>query len=188
VSPEEVELYKLIIPSCKCVFDVGCQNDNIFYEINPNADIHLFDPELNSALSVQPGIKYNNIALGSKKEVVDFHYHYGSILLRDNEDRFNGHHQSKRIYVDTIFNYCKDNKIKQIDYLKIDTEGYDFEVIKGAGKLINKIKYIQFEEWDTGMDAIMDFFKGYNVYIIDSYPRNFLATKETISNLTKFNK
>src|SRR4051812_16370756 len=166
MAPEEIELYKLIIPSCKCVFDVGCQNDNIFYEINPNADIHLFDPDLNGALSVATGIKYNNIALGSKKGVVDFHYNYGSILLRDDEEKFIGQHQTKEVNVDTLFNYCKKNKITRIDYLKIDTEGYDFEVIKGAGKLINKIKYIQFEEWDRGTDEIMDLFKGYNIYVI----------------------
>jgi len=37
--------------------------------------------------------------------------------------------------------------VKFIDFLKIDVEGYELDVLKGANKMIesNKIKYIQFE-------------------------------------------
>ena len=36
-------------------------------------------------------------------------------------------------------------KIEFIDLVKIDTEGYDFHVIKGLGELITKVKFIYFE-------------------------------------------
>ena len=32
-----------------------------------------------------------------------------------------------------------------IDLIKIDTEGYDFNVIKGLGNLISKVRFIYFE-------------------------------------------
>ena len=35
--------------------------------------------------------------------------------------------------------------INKIDILKIDTEGFEFKVIKGAKKKIKNIKYIYFE-------------------------------------------
>ena len=36
-------------------------------------------------------------------------------------------------------------KKRYIDLVKIDTEGYDFNVVKGLGKSINKVRYIYFE-------------------------------------------
>ena len=38
-----------------------------------------------------------------------------------------------------------DNSINSIDILKIDTEGYEFNVIKGAEIKIKKIKLVYFE-------------------------------------------
>ena len=51
------------------------------------------------------------------------------------------------IKIDTIDNFCRINKIKHIDVLKIDTEGFEEKVIKGAkGMLKNqKIDMIQIE-------------------------------------------
>jgi hypothetical protein len=43
--------------------------------------------------------------------------------------------------------FCKERQISQIDFLKIDTEGHELSVLKGASHLISKknIKLIQFE-------------------------------------------
>tara|TARA_Y100000389_G_C17030737_1_gene303322 strand:- start:55 stop:336 length:282 start_codon:yes stop_codon:yes gene_type:complete len=41
--------------------------------------------------------------------------------------------------------FIKQKDIKKIDILKIDTEGYELEVIKGLGKDIQLIKFIYFE-------------------------------------------
>ena len=38
-----------------------------------------------------------------------------------------------------------EEKIKNIDILKIDTEGHDFFVIKGLGKMIENVKILYFE-------------------------------------------
>ena len=181
MSPEEIEIYKKIIPNCNVIFDVGCRNDNIFYEINPKAKVHLFDPELNEALSSDVNIKYNNIAIGDYKGVTEFHPNYGSILERTDEKRFDGQHYSVQVPIDTIENYCKKNNIKSIDYLKIDTEGYDYNVLKGCGKMLSKIKYIQFEDWDVKTNSqIFELLLGYNLYTINSSPKNFILSKENI--------
>ena len=39
----------------------------------------------------------------------------------------------------------RENSVNSIDILKIDTEGYEFNVIKGAEEKIKNIKYIYFE-------------------------------------------
>ncbi len=53
----------------------------------------------------------------------------------------------KKIMVNqiTIDNYMKMKNIKKIDFLKIDTEGYEYEILKGAFKNLKNIKLILFE-------------------------------------------
>ncbi len=51
------------------------------------------------------------------------------------------------IKVDTLDNYCATNGIEEIDFLKIDIEGFELEALRGAKGLLqeNKVKLIQFE-------------------------------------------
>ena len=60
----------------------------------------------------------------------------------------------------TLNQFIKDHHIKRVDYIKIDTEGYELEVIEGADELINKLrpKIIQIEfNWHQ-------LFKGQTIY------------------------
>ena len=49
--------------------------------------------------------------------------------------------------MDTLDNFAKKEKIKKIDFLKIDIEGNELSVLEGAKNLIkgNKISLIEFE-------------------------------------------
>lgn len=183
ISKEEIELYKKLIPDCHIIFDVGCRNDMIFLEINPYAEVHLFDPMPDSKL--KEDVRFNNFALGSKEETVDFHYKYGSILHRTEEPKFKGLHDTVEIQVKRLDNYCKLNKVRKIDYLKIDTEGYDFEVILGCGDFIKQIKYIQFEVFDyyANVKTLEDITQyltrmGFSVRNIGGKPMNMLAKND----------
>ena len=40
--------------------------------------------------------------------------------------------------IDTLDNYVKKNKLKEIDFLKIDTQGFNEEVIKGSKNSLKK--------------------------------------------------
>ena len=37
----------------------------------------------------------------------------------------------------TVDGYCGDNAVSRIDVLKIDTQGFDFEVLKGADRMLS---------------------------------------------------
>ena len=45
----------------------------------------------------------------------------------------------------TLDSFIEENKIQCIDLLKIDTEGYEFNVLKGLSKYNKKVKIIYFE-------------------------------------------
>ena len=45
-----------------------------------------------------------------------------------------------------------ENNIQSIDFLKIDTEGYEMNVLLGFNDYLNNIKIIQFEYGGTFMD------------------------------------
>ena len=52
---------------------------------------------------------------------------------------------SIKIKAINLANFIDEKKIDKIDLLKIDTEGYEFKVIKGLGENISKIKLIHLE-------------------------------------------
>ena len=64
----------------------------------------------------------------------------------------------------TIDNYMKIKKIDKIDFLKIDTEGYEYEIVKGALKNLKNIKLILFEHHYDDMIK-----KGYKFSDINSF-------------------
>ena len=45
----------------------------------------------------------------------------------------------------TLNNFFDQNKLQNVDYLKIDTEGYEFFILKGLEHYIKKVKVIHFE-------------------------------------------
>ena len=103
-----------------------------------------------------------NIALGKKKAQLVFNQSFESqsstflnlnfnskylvrkkkfLFLKENE-YFHSKHFVKVI---DLKSFISDYNIKKIEILKIDTEGFDFEVIQGLQSEIKKVKYIYFE-------------------------------------------
>jgi len=93
------------------------------------------------------------------------------------------------VQTQTLDNFCLSNKIENIDVLKIDTEGNDLNVLKGAKKLLseNKIKAIYTEISDTKINfkekekSTIDFLNNYNFDLRKIY-RN--KTFSVLSGLT----
>ena len=55
--------------------------------------------------------------------------------------------QSEQVSLITLDNFCHENNIEHIDYLKLDIEGYEIQALQGANEMLNKgkISYIQVE-------------------------------------------
>lgn len=54
---------------------------------------------------------------------------------------------SEKVTMTTLDKYCQRNRIERIDFVKIDTEGHDLEVLRGATTLLSRglISFIQCE-------------------------------------------
>tara|TARA_Y100000389_G_C17405770_1_gene487941 strand:- start:55 stop:765 length:711 start_codon:yes stop_codon:yes gene_type:complete len=64
------------------------------------------------------------------------------VLNIKNKDNF---HYKVPIEIITLDYFIEKNKIEYIDLLKIDTEGYEFNVLKGLSKHNKKVKLVYFE-------------------------------------------
>lgn len=151
----ELKFFNSIKNNMKTIFDVGCRSDSLFLQF-PN-EVHYFDPEFAflSELQKLPTINsksfYNNFGLSDKNEKIDYYPKYQSFVDRVNVDGTDVNNK-KILELRTAYSYIEDNKIEHIDFLKIDTEGYELKVIKGFGDKIDNVDIIQFEYGGTWKD------------------------------------
>lgn len=78
--------------------------------------------------------------------------------------------QSESVPMDTLDRFCIEHNINEIDFLKIDVEGHELSVLKGARKLLqsNAIEYIQFEFGGTNIDS-RTFFQDFFYLLTEKY-------------------
>ena len=144
------------------IFDVGanCGQSLIrFKNYFPKSIIHAFEPvkECFNILQTNfknPKIILNNYALGdtfSKKNFNINKLSYTSSFLKNNSSYKEKHlYEKKKTIKQKIIkldDYIKKKGIKKIDILKIDTQGYELRVLKGASENLKKniIKFIEIE-------------------------------------------
>jgi FkbM family methyltransferase len=148
------------------IFDVGANIGNwtrMVHRENYNAKIFCFEPvpaifeRLAENTKDMKGIVVNNFALGRGDDVMKMNY-YPSIPIFSSFY----HHpmgSSNELVVDVKVvsgdEYCKANNIDFIDFLKIDVEGFESNVLFGFQKMISekRIKMIQFEYGDLVLDT-----------------------------------
>ena len=150
------------------IFDVG---SNIglttlkFKKVYPGKFIYSFEPVINTfnILKKQTNLDnifHENIAFGSSKTIQKIKVYNNNVL---NSLSFNSpimsntsNYEFQEIKIDTIDNFCLERGINLIDILKIDTEGFDYNVLLGAKKMLKekKINFIYFEFFFVGTDSL----------------------------------
>lgn len=151
--------------------------------IAPSAHIHAFEPHPTTFARLTrhlAGKKVTTVqkALGDTSGVLslyDFEGGDGSTqasLSREAIGIFDSQMVEHRITCSTLDAYLEEQGIKTVDFLKIDTEGLDLKVLKGAASAIRdrRIKLIQFEFVPANIAThvtMREFFEtlpGYNIY------------------------
>lgn len=150
---EKLEGEKLI------AFDIGSKGGVYsFSKLQKFIDYYGFEPNHAEFEKLKPTdeIKYFPIAIGAKPGHKDFnithHSSYSSFLKLD-ELNFEKHFGLMKDYkmwkkgmqiektisveVQTLNNVLRENTIDSIDFLKLDTQGTELEILKGANNLLN---------------------------------------------------
>jgi FkbM family methyltransferase len=141
------------------IFDVGAnvgQSINKFRSQFPKCIIHSFEPSpttfkiLSQQASDLKDVKLWNCALGSASGQTTFLENSNSDMSSFfplSESGWGEITKETLVEVKTIDRFCDDEQIEYIDILKSDTQGFDFEVFKGAEGAIraNRIGLIYFE-------------------------------------------
>ena len=82
-----------------------------------------------------------------------------------NKKKSNNFFYEEEIKMITLSEYLETNHIKQIDILKIDTEGYELEILKGLKKKIENVDIIYFEHHYDNMINKKYTFRDINEYL-----------------------
>ena len=159
------ELIKYLNKDNLIIFDVGCFVGNFSRNLKKklnlkNINFYLFDANPNLKIK---DFKYKNEVFSNKIEKRNFYLNEffpssGSSLKEDTKKDIKWNFTRKlitlspyknfkslRVKTNTIDNFCKKRGIKKIDFLKIDVEGSELEVLEGCKKILNNTKLIQLE-------------------------------------------
>ena len=174
------KMLKKILPKKIICFDVGANEGQTILEISknfPGSIIHSFEPQKSCETKLEyfknkikkSKIYINIVACGEKNINKIFYAHdssnLSSFLKINTKSKFllkMKQLSKKKKYLESINNpikvrqitlsdYIKNKKVRTIDLLKIDTQGYELNVLKGIKKQdLFKIKIILLEVnfWD----------------------------------------
>lgn len=156
------------------IFDIGAnkgQSIKFFSKIFDNPTVYAFEPSPKTCASLKTFVEKLNhldisiyqVGIGEKEQTINFYESILSetstfvlpnqdseyarkknrILLQNPETAFT----SIPIHVTTVDIFLNANKVEHIDILKIDVEGFELEVIRGAQNALRdgKVKIVQLE-------------------------------------------
>lgn len=154
-----IDISRRLTKSDPIIFDVGAntgQSISKFKKYFPKSKIYAFEPsekaykELEVLSRKYEDVSTYQMALGEKVEKRRIFENTSSDM---NSFLEMGRHGSGQVIGESIVNvltidqFCIDKKIPSIQLLKIDAQGFDYQVIKGAKETIlaNKIQLLYFE-------------------------------------------
>ncbi len=150
------------------LFDVGAnigKYTNELLNVFPTATIHSFEPAVSTFGELKKNITsdrvvLNNMGLSDKKGEAVLYYDEetsgaASLFKRQMDYRNVDFSLSEEVKISTVEDYCNEKGIDNIDFLKIDVEGNEIPVLKGAGSLLDnrKVSAIQIEFGGANIDS-----------------------------------
>lgn len=180
------------LSTCRVVFDVGANVGDwaqLALSMNPALEIHCFEPSaatfrrLQARQLVGREVILNHIGLGEAAGDATLHVYSpaaGANSLYRREGLYSLPTTTEPVKLESLDTYCVEGQIRQIDLLKLDVEGHELCVLKGATQLLasGSIRRIQFEYGGTYIDArvlLKDVFELLTLYryrLHKLYPRH----------------
>lgn len=152
------------------LFDVGANKGSytklLRKHFTGNAKIYSFEPiketfnVLRENTQHLTDVRLYNIGFSSMNEKREIFYQKGRSSQASLVKNASQHKVSEVVELRTLDSFCPEHGLEEIDFLKIDVEGFELKVFEGAVNLIQsrKIHFIQFEFGITQIHARV-FFK-----------------------------
>lgn len=175
-------------PKYKVMFDVGAHLGEVSYNyLKIGFNVFAFEPDLNkNKLESLNNLKKNKnfylsqlAASDRSGHELDFYTSNVSTGISSVLKFHESHTLSAKVKTIAIKDFIKEKEIKGIDFVKIDTEGYDFFVLKGMGLDVLKPAFIiceyenkKSEKLGYNLNDMINYLKEYDYKIIISewYP------------------
>lgn len=152
----EYKFFMDIKKNIHVIFDVG--SNSVSDYIHFTGVVHYFEPvnecidKLKSQKNVNSKSYFNNFGLGNENKEFYYYPRYESFYDRVNSCSISDDANKTLLKVRKGRDYVLENNITNIDFMKIDTEGYELNVLQGFEDLLSSIKIIQFEYGGTFLD------------------------------------
>ena len=177
----------LMYKSIPILFDVGAHKGGSSSPfLKKGWNVYAFEPDKHNRKYLQrfkkqyPKLNIDTRAVSDEiKSNIPFYTSEVSSGISGLSKFHESHEESNKVDTTTIKQFCLDNNIEKIDYLKIDTEGFDLFVLKGVpwDKIKPKVILCEFEDRKTiplgyTFYDFADFLvnKGYELIISEWYP------------------
>lgn len=206
----ELRLIRELAPGLEVVFDVGANVGDwtrTLSSLNSKTTIHAFEPTMGAfsklvANNFPSNIHPHRLALSSDRGTAQVHLFgeasgMNSLHNRHGLEDSNGlspSTQSEEVKLETVDAFCKANSVRSIDFLKIDTEGHEVDVLMGSREchLKGVIGYIQFEYGGTYIDSkrllkeVFEFYSEFEYSLFLITPTGLLALPRYDQRLENF--
>ncbi|MCK5021954.1 MAG: FkbM family methyltransferase [Candidatus Pacebacteria bacterium] len=207
----KIFLKEKLIEEKSIIFDVGANIGGyaeILYKEFPLSKIFAFEPTLSTYKFLEKKflnstVQTFNIGFGAEKKTNQKIYSYSHDDGSPHNSVFDevftelyktGTPKEMNFNCTTIDHFCHENNIHSIDFLKIDTEGNEFDILNGASKMLkeNRIKFIQFEFNEMNIISkvfLRDFYnllKQYKLYRLSEKKLISLETYSSTNEIFKF--
>jgi FkbM family methyltransferase len=162
------------------LFDVGANVGEFTLEIleafqNNKFELYAFEPSTRAGAQLKqrvpdlPHVHVVHKGLGDREGTAELFFPdegsaLASLYQRDLAHVNRTFGKKEEVVITTVDRFCEEHKITFIHLLKIDVEGHELSVLKGAGGLLDRgaIGVIQFEFGGTSLDSrsyFKDFFQ-----------------------------
>jgi len=169
----EFALLRCLIKPGDVVFDIGANTgwwSNCVLSDVGRVHLYSFEPVTDTFAVLKSnlgrsGAHLHNIAISANNGSKTFYYYNQTSKLarlssfyRRNpavEQQFNMEPVPISVQAQTLDSFCEKHSISRVDFVKIDTEGAELDVLRGAAGLLraHRVKILQFEYGGTYPDA-----------------------------------
>jgi FkbM family methyltransferase len=130
----------------------------------PQATVHAFEPSeaafaaLSSAFEAEPRVSLHRLALGDSNGQATLYTNDPGSGIASLTKRRLDHigvemSEEEKISVRTLASWADEAGLDAADVLKLDVEGHELDVIRGAGHLLDRVRVLQFEFGGCNIDT-----------------------------------